>query len=72
MPAPPAMVRPTKPTRHSSESMPLYSARPPQTPPAIRSVPLRSSSGRAEAPGGGDGCSPAGGFTGGGVVGAQC
>src|SRR4051812_18213257 len=45
-PAPPATVRPTKPTRQSTGSIPLYSARPPQTPPSIFSVPLRRSCGR--------------------------
>src|ERR671929_220947 len=34
------------PTRHRTASMPLYSARPPQTPPSQRSVPLRRSSRR--------------------------
>src|ERR671938_411543 len=34
------------PTRHRTASVPLYSARPPQTPPSQRSVPLRRSSRR--------------------------
>src|SRR3954447_19648960 len=46
MPAPPATVSPTNPTRQSTGSIPLYSARPPQTPPSIFSVPLRRSCGR--------------------------
>src|SRR3954471_5575536 len=58
-PAPPARVRATKPTRHSTASMPLYSASPPLTPPIIRSVLLRRSCGRAGALAGGA-CSHAG------------
>jgi hypothetical protein len=47
MPEPPARVRATKPTRQSTVSMPVCSARPPETPPSMRSVPLRRSGGRA-------------------------
>src|SRR3954452_3445485 len=46
--------------------MPLYSARPPLTPPRILSVRLRRSWGRAGGPGGGGGGAQAGGAGGGG------
>src|SRR3954465_2001456 len=66
-PEPPAKVRARKPTRQSSASMPLYSARPPQTPPSILSLRLRYScwrgAGRSGGGGGGGGCQ-AGGSTG--------
>src|SRR3954451_13526021 len=66
-PEPPAKVRATKPTRQSSASMPLYSARPPQTPPSILPLRLRYScwrgAGRSGGGGGGGGCQ-AGGSTG--------
>src|SRR3954452_11286049 len=65
-PAPPARVRATKPTRHRSASMPLYSASPPLTPPSTLSVRLRRSCGRAGGPGGGGGGCQAGGSSGGG------
>src|SRR4051794_11396749 len=69
-PLPPAKVRATKPTRQSSGSTPLYSARPPATPPIILSVRLRRSWGGAGGPGGGGGGSQAGGSSeGGGVAG---
>src|SRR3954453_23201420 len=68
-PAPPARVRATKPTRHSSASMPLYSASPPLTPPRILSVRLRRSCGRGGGPGGGGGGAQAGGWRGGGAGG---
>src|SRR5688500_14493 len=61
MPDPPAKVRATKPTRHSSGSTPLYSARPPATPPIILSVRLRRSCGRYGGSGGGGGGCQAGG-----------
>ena len=70
MPVPPARARATKPTRQSSASMPLYSARPPLTPPRILSVRLRRSCGRAGGPGGGGGGCQAGGSSGGGAAGA--
>src|SRR5918999_1401689 len=69
MPEPPARVRATKPTRQSTVSMPLYSAKPPLTPPSILSVPLRRSGGRAGEPGSGGGCSQVGGSTDGGTGG---
>src|SRR4051812_6134261 len=50
-PEPPSRARATKPTRQRTVSMPLYSARPPQTPPSIESVPLRRSWGRGRGPG---------------------
>src|SRR4051794_27302203 len=56
----------TNPTRHSSGSMPLYSASPPQTPPSTLSVALRRSAVRAAGAGGGAG----GGGQGGGSEGA--
>src|SRR3954447_26200548 len=68
-PVPPARVRATKPTRHSRASMPLYSARPPLTPPRILSVRLRRSCGRTGGPGGGGGGCHMGGSSGGGVGG---
>src|SRR3954468_19506976 len=46
--------------------MPLYSARPPLTPPRILSVRLRRSWGRAGGPGGGGGGAQAGGVRAGG------
>ena len=55
MPEPPASARATKPTRHSSASMPLYSASPPETPPITLSVRLRRSCARTGGPGGGGG-----------------
>src|SRR4051794_34791359 len=57
----------TKPTRHSSASMPLYSASPPQTPPSTLSVALRWMPARSTG-GGGGGCQ-GGGSSGGGVAG---
>src|SRR5215213_2392605 len=68
-PVPPARARATKPTRHSSASMPLYSARPPLTPPRILSVRLRRSWGRNGGPGGGGGGCHIGGSRGGGGLG---
>src|SRR3954447_14105402 len=65
-PVPPASARATKPTRQSRASMPLYSARPPLTPPRILSVRLRRSWGRAGGPGGGGGGAQAGGSRAGG------
>src|SRR3954471_13191013 len=65
-PAPPARVRATKPTRHRSASMPVYSARPPLTPPSTLSVRLRRSCGRAGGAGGGGGGRQARGGSGGG------
>src|SRR5215218_10940424 len=55
-PVPAARVRATKPTRQSRASMPVYSARPPLTPPRILSVRLRRNWGRTDGgPGGGGG-----------------
>src|SRR3954447_8978357 len=68
-PVPPARARATKPTRHSSASIPLYSARPPLTPPRILSVRLRRSWGRTGGPGGGGGGCHIGGARGGGGAG---
>src|SRR5829696_2052479 len=68
IPVPPARARATKPTRQSSASTPLYSARPPLTPPKILSVRLRRSCGRASGPGGG-GCHIGGPRGGGGLGG---
>src|SRR3954468_11728218 len=68
-PVPPARARATKPTRHRSASTPLYSARPPLTPPRILSVRLRRSCGRAGGIGGGGGGCQAGGSIGGGSIG---
>src|SRR3954466_15873691 len=65
-PVPPARARATNPTRHRRASMPLYSARPPLTPPRILSVRLRRSCGRAGGAGGGGGGCQAGGSRGGG------
>src|SRR6476646_6846675 len=69
MPVPPAKVRATKPTRHSSGSIPLYSARPPQTPPSIESPVLRCSPDRG-CGGGGGGGDAGGGHVGGSTGGA--
>src|SRR3954451_5991594 len=66
MPVPPARARATKPTRQRRASMPLYSARPPLTPPRILSVRLRRSWGRTGGPGGGGGGCHIGGARGGG------
>src|SRR4051812_38665277 len=60
MPEPPAKARATKPTRQSSGSIPLYWARPPQTPPSILSELLRRSCARTGGPDGGGGGSQAG------------
>src|SRR5688572_1456632 len=49
--------------------MPVYSAKPPETPPIMRSVPLRLSWGRAGAPAGG-GWDPDGGTSDGGAGGS--
>src|SRR3954462_8903321 len=72
-PVPPARARATKPTRQSRASMPLYSARPPLTPPRILSVRLRRSCGRTGGPGGGGGGRAGGGrgVPGGGGGGSQ-
>ena len=51
-PVPPASARATKPTRQSSASMPLYSARPPLTPPSTLSRRLRRSCGADRGAGG--------------------
>src|SRR3954447_4214627 len=68
MPEPPAKVRATKPTRQSNGSIPLYSARPPATPPTSLSVLLRRSCAR---PGGVAGGSQAGSADGGAGGGAD-
>src|SRR3954462_2646934 len=65
-PVPPARARATNPTRHRSASTPLYSARPPLTPPRILSVRLRRSCRRTGGRGGGGGGCQAGGSSGGG------
>src|SRR4051812_1794720 len=49
MPLPPAKVSAMAPTRQSRASMPVYSARPPATPPRTLSVRLRRSGGRGAA-----------------------
>src|SRR3954463_12293479 len=77
MPLPPARVSAMAPTRQSRASTPVYSARPPATPPITLSVRLRRSCGRGAGPGGGGGghepggCSVAGGGAGGGGGGGQ-
>src|SRR6478752_3769695 len=71
MPLPPAKVRATKPTRHSSASTPLYSARPPATPPIILLLRLRCSCWRSGGAGGGGGGQDGGSATGGTGGGAE-
>src|SRR3954449_3295654 len=66
-PLPPARVSAMAPTRHSRASTPVYSARPPATPPITLSVRLRRSCGRGAGPvGGGGGHQPGGGSAAGG------
>src|SRR3954467_8930386 len=60
-PLPPARVSAMAPTRHSRASTPVYSARPPATPPITLSERLRRSCGRGTGPvGGGGGGEPHG------------